>query len=466
MNVGDSKLESVPTGIPGFDQITNGGFVRNSIVLLAGNPGTGKSTFAAKFIHEGASKYKEPGVYVSFAESKREFYSYMAQLGMNFEILESKGLFRFIEAFTASEKASVEAVLDEMLEKIQEIGAKRLVIDSITALTNLFTPMEVRALFHNTLYRICKDMGITAIIIADLPVGETSVGHGVEEFITDALIKLELTETSIGPPKRMMEIIKMRGRPLGFGKYEFVIYEKGIDIYVPMGWKYEWKLSNERISTGIKELDDLIGGGMRRGCFGIILGQSGTGKSIVARNFLIAGAKSKEKSLLLTFQESSEQIWKFIEEIGLQQDELREYLTIISLYPGRLTSGALTELMKQIFERYRPQRVVVDGINSIKRVYDEEEFVEFIRSLKFISKGNGSTVFLVGAVNLYPNNLLEHAGVMGDILEIAELGILLYLDKVDDRWARKLVVIKAKGTRHSTKELMLEIKKGRPYLNE
>ncbi|RLG40043.1 MAG: hypothetical protein DRO05_07400, partial [Thermoproteota archaeon] len=73
------NLESVPTGIPGFDLITNGGFVRNSIVLLAGNPGTGKSTFAAKFVHEGASRYGEPGVYVSFAESKREFYSYMSQ---------------------------------------------------------------------------------------------------------------------------------------------------------------------------------------------------------------------------------------------------------------------------------------------------------------------------------------------------------------------------------------------------
>jgi len=465
MGVSDSKLRSVPTGIPGFDQITNGGFVKNSIVLLAGNPGTGKSTFAAKFMHEGASKYKEPGVYVSFAESKREFYSYMEQLGMDFETLESEGLFHFIEAFTASEKASMEAVLDEMLDKIQEIRAKRLVIDSITALTNLFTPTEVRALFHNTLYRICKDMGITAIIIADLPVGEMSVGHGVEEFIADALIKLELIETPIGPPKRMMEIIKMRGRPLGFGKYEFVIYEKGIDIYVPMGWKYEWKLSDERISTGIKELDDLIGGGMREGCFGIILGQSGTGKSIIAQNFLITGAKSEEKSLLLTFQESPEQIWKFIEETGLQTGELREHLKIISLHPGMLTSGALTKLIKQIFEKYRPKRVVVDGISSIERIYNDEEFIEFVRSVKFISKSNGATVFLVGAASVDSNDLIAHTEVMGDILEIAELGILLYFDRVDDRWVRKLVVIKAKGTNHLTNELVLEIKGGRPYLN-
>ncbi|HIE23358.1 MAG TPA: hypothetical protein EYP68_03925 [Candidatus Korarchaeota archaeon] len=466
MGIYDSSLESVPTGIPGFDQITNGGFIRNSIILLAGNPGTGKSTFAAKFVFEGANKYNEPGVYVSFSESKKEFYSYMAQLGMDFERLESKGLFYFVEAFTATEKASIEVVLEEMLEEVQKIRAKRLVVDSITALTNLFTPMEVRALFHNTLYRICKDMGITAIIIADLPVGEMSVGYGVEEFITDALIKLELVETPIGPPKRMMEIIKMRGKPIGFGKYEFVIYERGIDIYVPMGWRYRWKLSKERISTGIRELDELLNGGIRKGSFGLIIGPSGVGKSIIALNFLISGAQSGEASLLLTFQDSFEQIWEFIEEMGYQINELKQYLRIISLQPGVFTSGALIELIKHVFEKYRPERVVIDGINSIRRIYEEEEFIEFARSAKFIAKNNGATLFLVGAANVCPKDLLEHIGAMGGLIEIADLGILLYFDRMKDRWLRKLVVIKAKGSDHLTKELTLEIRGGRVNLHE
>jgi len=223
-------------------------------------------------------------------------------------------------------------------------------------------------------------------------------------------------------------------------------------------------LSEERISTGVDGLDELIGGGIRKGSFGLILGPSGTGKSLIGLNFLLEGARAKETSVLLTFQDSFEQIWAFIEEMGYQVDELKKYLIIISLQPGRLTSGALIEAIKWIFDKYSPERLVIDGIDSIRRVYEEEEFIEFTRSAKFICKRKGATAFLIGAAEVHPRDLFSRAGIMGSSLEIAELGILLYFDKEGDKWVRKLVVIKAKGSDHETREAKLEIKGGRPYL--
>ncbi|MEM2570045.1 MAG: ATPase domain-containing protein, partial [Candidatus Bathyarchaeia archaeon] len=131
------SADRVPTGISGLDEIAGGGFPKNSLIILAGNPGTGKTIFSAHFLYYGAANYGEKGVYVSFAESKEAFLKNMRGLGLDFEKLEKEGKFRFLDMVTVRSEA-VSTVLEAILKEVSGLGAKRLVIDSFSALAQAF----------------------------------------------------------------------------------------------------------------------------------------------------------------------------------------------------------------------------------------------------------------------------------------------------------------------------------------
>ncbi|MET1102304.1 MAG: ATPase domain-containing protein [Pyrodictiaceae archaeon] len=222
------------TGIPGLDALLGGGIPPGSIILLAGNPGTGKTTFAAKFLYEGAARFGEPGIYVSFVEPKRDFYNNMRNLGLDFEPLEKKGVFKFHEVLTLVDKEALSELLEQLLMEAIEMGAKRLVIDSVSALLQIVGERKsVRELLHNFFIHGVKQEGITTILIAELPIGESTVGHGIEEFIVDGVIILKMRVVK-GRIERLMEIRKLRSAPITLAEISFRIAPKvGIDLRVP-----------------------------------------------------------------------------------------------------------------------------------------------------------------------------------------------------------------------------------------
>src|SRR3989304_8775604 len=125
----------VATGIAGFDDLVEGGFPRGSLVLLAGEAGSGKTVFSAQYLYNGISKHDEPGIYVSFAENRDAFLANMKRIGLDFE--KYAGKFRFLEYITVTEKG-VPDVLDGILTEIADANAKRLVIDSFSAMAQAF----------------------------------------------------------------------------------------------------------------------------------------------------------------------------------------------------------------------------------------------------------------------------------------------------------------------------------------
>ena len=133
-------LERCPTGIKGLDEVTGGGFIRSTLILLAGNPGTGKSTFAAKFLYEGAMRYGEPGLYVSFVEPKERFYAYMKGLGMDLEEAERRGLFRYLSLPTVITKDMLGSVVESIVKAADEVRARRIAVDSLTPIVQLGAP--------------------------------------------------------------------------------------------------------------------------------------------------------------------------------------------------------------------------------------------------------------------------------------------------------------------------------------
>lgn len=220
--------ERVSVGIPEFDALVEGGFPRPSVVVLSGNPGAGKTVFSARFLYEGAQKYGEPGVYVCLAESSDKFLSAMKRFGMEFEPLMRRELVTVLDLSIGME-LDVQAALNRILEAVTSINAKRLAIDSLTALlAGVEKELEKRHL-SRLIYRLCRKTNCTAIIIVDMPFGHQNMGSGIEEFVADGIIRMESVYQN-GTLKRRLKILKMRETDHTLKTHSYTITKHGIKL--------------------------------------------------------------------------------------------------------------------------------------------------------------------------------------------------------------------------------------------
>lgn len=222
-------LERIKIGISTLDEILLGGFPKGSIILVAGGPGTGKTIFAAQFIYSGAMEYGEKGVYVTFEEGAKTFTNYMSTLGWDFGKLKDLGQIEILDLLSVKRKKSIELILDEIIETVRSLNAKRLVIDSLTAITiALQDYAEIRTTV-SLLQKILRSLDCTTILTTETPWGSRMLGTGIEEFIADGIILLE-TISSGNELRRRLTILKMRGTPYGLKYYQYDIGEKGFKI--------------------------------------------------------------------------------------------------------------------------------------------------------------------------------------------------------------------------------------------
>jgi len=313
--------KNVPTGISGLDLLV-GGFPSGSLILLAGNPGTGKTVFSAQFIFRGVVDYGENGVYVSFSESRKVFLRNMLGFGFNFEELERQGKFRFLDMTTMKEEG-VSAALNLILNEVHRLGAKRLVIDSFSAMAQAFEkPIDVRVAVHLVLSRLVRQLGCTTLIIVEVPMGSERVGVDVEEFVADGIIMLRRDEVE-GRLIRKIEILKLRGRRLKDHRHVFTL-DGGFKVFPSFALKEIGKPrpfkpmpdTPTHFSTGIIELDEALGGGYPKG--GIVLLE-------VDENVPRGGVSSILNPVRLNFINNGNGVFS-VPSAGLSADYVREGL--------------------------------------------------------------------------------------------------------------------------------------------
>jgi circadian clock protein KaiC len=221
--------ERISTGNSKLDGLLEGGFLRNSMILLAGNPGAGKTLLSAKFIYEGAVKDGEPGVYACFAETRERFIQNIKMFGMDFDSLTSKGMVSILDLSIGTE-SEVQSALNQIFEAIMNLRARRLVVDSITAMSmGLKSEFEKRHLIR-LLYRLIQKTGCTTITITDIPWGSQRIGESIEEFVADGILLMENRYDNDGVLKRHLRILKMRGTNHAKRTYRYVINERGVEI--------------------------------------------------------------------------------------------------------------------------------------------------------------------------------------------------------------------------------------------
>jgi len=231
----------VKTGIPGMDEILNGGFPKRNVVLLAGGPGTGKTIFGMQYLWAGISQYDEPGIYVALEEHPVQVRINMEQFGWDVRPYEENGKFAVVDGFTAGigeaakrEKYVVRApddvqtLVDVIRTAIRDIGAERVVVDSVTTLY-LTKPVVAR----NTVLQIKKvlsGMGCTAILVSQVSVTDRGFGGPGVEHAADGIIRLDLEEVK-GELQRSLIVWKMRGTAHSMRRHPFEITSEGIKVF-------------------------------------------------------------------------------------------------------------------------------------------------------------------------------------------------------------------------------------------
>jgi circadian clock protein KaiC len=224
--------ERIATGIPGFDEMLEGGFPRGSLVSICGRPGTGKTIFGSQFLYSGGLA-GQPGMYVSMLESRAAYLRNKVRLGMDFEGLEREGMFRFLEMPTLSAEG-LPSVWEEIVRNVEDQSNVRLVIDSFTAMAQAFQNQgELRAFTHTLLSRIIGSAGSTTLMISESPSLVPHIGVGVEEFIADGVIQFNLVPVAGDARVRTLEIMKMRGTNHQMGPIPIEISNGGLVVRHP-----------------------------------------------------------------------------------------------------------------------------------------------------------------------------------------------------------------------------------------
>ncbi len=234
---GDYKgeLEKCPTGIPGLDQITGGGFPRGRPTLVCGSAGCGKTLLAMEFIVRGAMQYNEPGVFMSFEETEEELAKNVRSLGFDLKDLVAHR--KLAMDFVRVERREIEETGDYNLDglfvrlnqAIETVKARRVVLDTVESLFSGFTNTGILRAELRRLFRWLKEKGVTAIITGEKGEGAQLTRQGIEEYVSDCVIILD-HRVSDQLFTRRLHIVKYRGSTHGTNEYPFLITERGISV--------------------------------------------------------------------------------------------------------------------------------------------------------------------------------------------------------------------------------------------
>jgi circadian clock protein KaiC len=446
------SLPKSPTGIEGFDEITGGGLPAGRPTLVCGSAGCGKTLFAISFLVHGATRFDEPGVFMSFEESTDELAQNVASLGFDLpRLIEEK---KIVLDHVRIERSEIEETGDYDLEglfirlgyAIDSIGAKRVVLDTIESLFGGLSNETILRAELRRLFRWLKDKGVTAVITGERGDGALT-RQGLEEYVSDAVILLD-HRVNDQISTRRMRIVKYRGSSHGTNEYPFLIDEDGIAILPVTSLGLAHSASSERVSSGIERLDTMLEGkGYYRGSTILVSGTAGAGKTSMAAHFVDAACRRGERCLTFLFEESPSQVVRNMRsiEIDLQSWVARGLLQFHASRPSMYGLEMHLSQMRRLIDRFRPSVVVVDPVSSLLSVATESDVQATMTRLVDYLKAAGITAFMTSLTHGKTEN--ERTDVA--ISSIVDTWLLLVTLESSGERNRGLYVLKSRGMAHS-----------------
>jgi len=223
-------MNRVKSGIPGLDEMLGGGFLPETANLIEGAPGTGKTTLGMQFIYNGITKYNEPGLIITFEEFPKQYYYDAAAFGWDFMDLEKKGLLKIVMTSPEVSKLGVAHVGGIISQYIQQMGAKRVVVDSMTHFARLTQdPLELRSLEFDFINALKRER-LTCLLTKESPVllGESTEDSGLG-FVVDSYLVLRYVEIESAIRKALF-VLKMRGSNHAKDIRQYDMLDHGIEV--------------------------------------------------------------------------------------------------------------------------------------------------------------------------------------------------------------------------------------------
>lgn len=450
-----NKLLKCPTGIKGFDEITEGGLPQNATTLVSGNAGSGKTLFGIDFLIKGATDYNEPGVLMSFEETEDELYKDVASLNMDLPGLVSRKKI-VLENVVLERKDiqetdfNLEGIFVRLKYAIDSIGAKRVVLDSLESLFAGITDIGILRLEIKRLFRWLKEKKVTAIVTGEMAQSGSYTRHGLEEYISDCIILLD-NRVRDQIATRRIRVIKYRGASHGTSEYPFVIDDEGLSVIPLTSAGLNQPGTGKKVSTGIPSLDKLFkrGSGYTRGSTILASGTAGCGKTSFAAAFALESCKRGERCLYFSYEESSGQLIQNLLSIGIDLAPWVEkgLLKIVALRPSFLGLELHLLNVYKLVDSFKPKAVVVDPITSLLGQGEQREVTSMITRMIDLLKSRGITMFFTSLVSA--NFQSNTSGEIG-ISSLIDTWIVVRMVEEDEgrKRTRELFIVKSRGTNH------------------
>lgn len=447
-----SNSDLVRTGIPGLDEILNGGLPRNHLYLIDGHPGTGKTTLAMQYLLEGI-RIGEPGLYVTLSESREELSDVAASHGWSLEGIEvfelaSQRAQETEEGYTLFHPAEVELqqTVDAVLGKIESTNPVRVVFDSLSEMRLLAREAlrfrrQILALkqFFTT-----RDGTVFLLDDKTSPDGDLqlhSLAHGV--------IVLEHVALEYGSERRRLQVTKIRGAKFRGGFHDFRIATGGLQVFPrilhdePTG-----DFSGMVLESGSPALDTLLGGGLTCGTSLLITGAAGTGKSVLCTQYAHAAVKRGERVLSYMFDERLSTFRMRTRALGIDiENELQSgQFHIQQVEPTDLSPGEFASQVVSAVEKDRISLVIIDSINGYMQSMPEERLlpIQVHELLSFLSNNGVTCIMTLVQHGIFGNPVDEAA----EVSYLADTVILMRYFEVSGSVRQAISVVKKRSGDH------------------
>lgn len=458
------------TGISGLDDILGGGLPSNRLYLLEGKPGTGKTTLALQYLLTGAEA-GEKVLYITLSETRDELQEVCDSHGWELDginVVELSAIGAQLEASAQntlfhSSEVELTQTTKMLLDEVERVQPSRVVFDSISELRLLSqSPLRYRrqilALKQYFSGRECTTLLLDDGSAEDDPQLK-SLAHGI--------LVLEQLAPEYGSERRRLMVLKIRGSKYRGGYHDFSIQTGGLDVFPRLiAAEHRRDFEHDSISSGIKNLDELLGDGLTRGTSNLFIGPAGSGKSTIAMKFLLEAAQRGEKSAIYSFDETLGTILARADKLGL---ELRQRIEegVIKLHqvdPAEMSPGEFAFAIKAAVERDGVGIVQIDSLNGFLHAMGDERFLnlQLHELVTYLNQQGVVTIMM-----LAPHGMLGQMHTPLDVTYLADTVIALRYYEASGAVHKAISVIKKRTGKHerSIREVTFDhgkISVGRP----
>ena len=375
-------LPKAATGVAGLDDILHGGLARNRLHLLEGSPGAGKTTIALQFLLGGAAE-GETGIYVTLAETEQELRegaeSHGWEIGPEIEVFELLPPHSVLDSnqhqsLLYSSDLELGETIQRILEAIERLKPKRVVLDSLSeirllAQSSLRYRRQILALKH-----YFAQNQSTVILLDDM----TGESDRTVHSIAHSVIHLDQLAPLYGAERRRLRMIKCRGQDFRGGFHDFTITTGGVQVFPRLvAAEHRNFERGELVRSGLPELDTLMGGGIAAGSSTLVIGPAGTGKSLLAMQYISAAVGRGERAALFVFDEELGLLFARARQLGIDLAKMREQgaLYVEQMDAAALSPGEFAHRVRTCVDKERIRTVVIDSLNGYQAAMPEEQFL-------------------------------------------------------------------------------------------